>query len=172
MTTFSWHTQLANEFIVNPHFSSVCMHAQLLQLCLTLGDPMDCSPPGSFVHETLQTRTLEWVAVPSSRGSSPPRNRTCVSCFAGGFIATETWEVPFSKYIALFSFRCNGHISPGVVVDSSALPKSELWLLLHMEQDMNSEARTIVIQTYWCQLHSILRSSYVYTGSSKLPLKT
>ena len=41
------------------------------QLCLTLCDPTDCSLPGSFVHGILQTRILEWVAMPSSRGSSP-----------------------------------------------------------------------------------------------------
>ena len=40
------------------------------QLCLTLGNPMDCSLPGSSVHEILQSRILEWVALPSSRGSS------------------------------------------------------------------------------------------------------
>ena len=37
-------------------------------------DPMDCSLPGSSVHEILQARTLEWVAMPSSRGSSQPRD--------------------------------------------------------------------------------------------------
>ena len=37
------------------------------QLCPTLCDPADCSPPGSSVHGLLQARTLEWVAVPSSR---------------------------------------------------------------------------------------------------------
>ena len=55
------------------------MHAQSLQLCLTLCDPMDCSPPDSSVHGILQTRILEWVAVPSSRGSSQPRHRTRIS---------------------------------------------------------------------------------------------
>ena len=40
------------------------------QLCLTLCDPMDCSPPGSSVHRILQERILEWVAIPFSRGSS------------------------------------------------------------------------------------------------------
>ena len=42
------------------------VHAKLLQLCSTLRDPMDCSPPASFVLEILQVRTLEWVAMPSS----------------------------------------------------------------------------------------------------------
>ena len=42
------------------------MHAQLLQSCSTLCDPMDCSPPGSSVLGILQARTLEWVSMPSS----------------------------------------------------------------------------------------------------------
>ena len=47
-----------------------CMGVKCLQLCPTLCDPMDCSLPGSSVHEILQARILEWVAGPSSRGSS------------------------------------------------------------------------------------------------------
>ena len=46
----------------------------LTQSCLTLCDPMDCSPPGSSAHGILQARILEWVAMPSSRGSSRPRD--------------------------------------------------------------------------------------------------
>ena len=41
-------------------------------LCLTLCDPMDYSPPGSSVHEILQARILEWVAMPSSKDLSEP----------------------------------------------------------------------------------------------------
>ena len=41
-----------------------------LQSCLTLCDPMDCSPLGSSVHGFLQAGILVWVAMPSSRGSS------------------------------------------------------------------------------------------------------
>ena len=37
--------------------------AKLLQSCLTLCDPMDCSPPGASVHGILQARILEWVAI-------------------------------------------------------------------------------------------------------------
>ena len=55
------------------------------QSCPTLCDPMGCSPPGSSVHGILQVWILEWVAVPLSRGSSPPRDRTQVSCIAGRF---------------------------------------------------------------------------------------
>ena len=46
------------------------MHAKSHQSCLTFCYPMDCSPQSSSVHEILQTRILEWVAMPSSSGSS------------------------------------------------------------------------------------------------------
>ena len=51
-----------------------CMHAKSLQSCPTLCDSMNCSPPGSSVHGILQARILEWVAIPSSRGSSQGSN--------------------------------------------------------------------------------------------------
>ena len=50
-----------------------CVHVKSLQLCPTLCDPMDCSPPGSSVHGILQARILGWVAIPFSKGSSPSR---------------------------------------------------------------------------------------------------
>ena len=46
------------------------------QLCQTLCDPLDCSPPGLSVHEILQARKLEWVAIPFSRGTSRCRDGT------------------------------------------------------------------------------------------------
>ena len=60
-----------------------CVHAKLLQLCPTLCNPRDCSLPGSSIHGILQARTLDWVTMPSSRGSSWSRDRTCVSCIGG-----------------------------------------------------------------------------------------
>ena len=68
------------------------MHAKSLQSCLTLCDPVDYSPPGFSVPGILQARILEWVAMPASRGSSWPRDRTCVSCdlcIAGRSFTTE-----------------------------------------------------------------------------------
>ena len=59
----------------------------LIQYCMlssqsysTLWDPMDCSPPGSSVHGLSQARILGWVAISFSRGSSQPRDWTCISC--------------------------------------------------------------------------------------------
>ena len=56
-----------------------CVHAQSLQSNLTLCEPMDCGPPGSSVHGILQARILEWVAMPSSRGSFWLKDWTRVS---------------------------------------------------------------------------------------------
>ena len=50
------------------------MKVLVAQLCQTLYDPMDCRPPGSSVHGILQARTLEWVAISFSRGSSQSRD--------------------------------------------------------------------------------------------------
>ena len=71
---------------------SVCTCAKLLQLCPTLCNPVDCSLPGSSVHGILRATTLKWVAMPSSRGSSWPKDQTCIfwgSCTAGRFFTTE-----------------------------------------------------------------------------------
>ena len=50
---------------------------------------MDCSPPCFSVHGIFQARILEWVAISSSRESSWPKDRTCVSCIAGKFFTAE-----------------------------------------------------------------------------------
>ena len=57
--------------------------SEVTQLCPTLCDPVECSPPASSVHGILQARILEWVAISFSRGSSRPRDRTQVSHIAG-----------------------------------------------------------------------------------------
>ena len=62
---------------------------QSFKSCPTLCNPMDYSPPGSSVHEILQARILEWVAIFFSRGSCQPRDQTRVSCIAGGFFTIE-----------------------------------------------------------------------------------
>ena len=69
------------------HLSVVLVRLMLVaQSCPILCHPMDCSPPGSSDRGILQARTLEWVAMPSSRGSSRPRDRTQVPSMAGRFL--------------------------------------------------------------------------------------
>ena len=60
------------------------------KLCLTLCDPMNCSPPGFSVRGILQARILEWVAMSSSRGSSQARDWTQISCSASRLFAAWT----------------------------------------------------------------------------------
>ena len=96
------------------------------QLCLTLCDSMDCSPPGSSVHGNLQARLLEWVDFPSSRGSSQPRYWTQVSLIVGGFFTSwatregqeywSGWPIPSSADLP----------DPGIYSGSHALQADSL----------------------------------------------
>ena len=73
-----------------------------------LCDTMDCSPPGSSVHGILQARVLEWIAMPSSRGSSRPRDGTQVSCTAGRFFSIWTTKEalrPFTPILFPLSLK-------------------------------------------------------------------
>ena len=74
---------------------SLSLLAKLLQLCLTL-QPHLCSPPGSSVHGILQTRILEWVSIPSSRGSSGPRDWTRVRSCLLHLLHWQTGSLPLA----------------------------------------------------------------------------
>ena len=84
----------------------------MAQLCSTICDPLQCSPPASSVHGVLQARTLECVAVLFSREFSQPRDWAQVSRMAGGFFTIratrealwpEEWRIS-TKRVALSSF--------------------------------------------------------------------
>ena len=125
-----------------------------LHSCLTLYDPMDYSPPGSSLYRILQARILEWVAMPSSRGSSWPRYRTPVSyvpCMAGGFSTTNaTWEAPrliVFKYkitVAITLENCLGNIF------GSYCPKETLLLF----------SCPVMSDSLWPHWLQYIRSSY------------
>ena len=55
--------------------------------CWTLCNPLDCSPPSSSIQEILQARTLKWVTIPFSRGSSQPRDQAQVSLITSIFFS-------------------------------------------------------------------------------------
>ena len=72
--------------------------------CLTLCDPLDCSPPGSSVYGILQARILEWIAMPFSRGASWPRDWTWVAHIADRFFTVwATGEAPSNELLFLKS---------------------------------------------------------------------
>ena len=88
------------------------------QSCSTLCDPMDCSPPGSFVHS--QARTLEWGAISFSRGSSWPRDQTHVSRIGRWILyhwapreapgALYWWKRPVSKGSILYESTAHNQV--------------------------------------------------------------
>ena len=70
----------------------VCVHAKSLLSCTILCNTVNCSLPDSSVHGILQARILEWVSMPSSRGSSQPRDQTHIS-----HVACFGWQVLFHQ---------------------------------------------------------------------------
>ena len=94
------------------------------QLCPSLCYPLNCSPPDSSVHGTLQAKILEWVAIPFSRVSSQPRDRTWVSCIAGDSLPSE----PLVKLDLVARWRALPSSRPALV-QTPALPFLLLMLL-------------------------------------------
>ena len=75
-----------HKYINISHLMQVCA-CSVTELCLTLCEPMDCSPPGSSLPGIFQARILEWVAISFSKGSSQPRNWTQVSCIGSQILS-------------------------------------------------------------------------------------
>ena len=83
---------------------SVCLCVLVSQLCLTLCDPVDYSPPGFSVHRVLQTRILEWLAIPSPEDL--PRNWTQVSHIASRFFTIwATREALKDAYLVIMPLQ-------------------------------------------------------------------
>ena len=78
----------------------VCCVCSVAQLCPTLCDPMDCSPPGSSAHGILQARLLEGVAISFSRG--PSRRKFFVS----GVYCTGRWILYNLYHLVSLKFAC------------------------------------------------------------------
>ena len=85
--------------------NTVCVRVLVTQLCPTLCDPMHCSPPDSSVHEILQARTLEWVAIPFSRRSSQPIDLTQVSHIVGRFFTVWATREAQSRSVMFNSLQ-------------------------------------------------------------------
>ena len=88
-------------FVENIYFLIGCCFVLCLdaQSCPTRCDPIDCSLPGSFVRGILQARILEWVAMPSSRGSSQPWDQTQVSHTASRFFTVWATREALIDYL-------------------------------------------------------------------------
>ena len=80
----------------------VAATAKLLQSCLTLCDPIDCSPPGSAVPEILQARTLEWVA---SSFSNAGKWKVKVKSFSRVWLFETPWTAAYQAPPSMGSSR-------------------------------------------------------------------
>ena len=104
---------------------------------------MDCSPPGSLVHGILQPRTLESVAIPSSRGSSQSRDQTQISCIAGRFFtawATLRKSINCYQDIRLWPLK-GAHLKKGNTWKARVV---EHWWFLNKESPKSFPSGTVV----------------------------
>ena len=111
-----------------PLAAGICLESKSIvaQLCLTLSDPMD-------IHGILQARTLEWVTIPFSRGSSWPRNWTQISWFADRFFTIwATWRVKFFCCCLVAQLMADFFGNPWTVLERQAefhySTQDEFWL--------------------------------------------
>ena len=121
-----------------------CCCCWVRKSCLTLCNPMNCSPQSASVHGISQARILDWVAISFSRGSSWSRDQTRVSCIAGRFFTTE----PPGKYIYVFFFP-----------DTTERVYIYLYLSIYLSIYIWSESFSVVsnsCDTMDCIVHEIL----------------
>ena len=99
----------------------------ITQSCLIICDPMDCSPRGSSVHGIFQARVLEWVVISFCTGSSRHRNRTRVSCIAGGF---------FTNWATMFpAISVNKDVT---IINDFSLPNVKFWAVRAPRKEWNT----------------------------------
>ena len=144
----------------------------VIQSTLNLCDYMNYSPPGFSVYRILQARILEWVAMPSSRGSSQPRNRTHIGRFNWLMSPTSTGRFFTTSTTGEARHGLHGHLQsdpyPGCL--SQALFPLLLWLAL------SSSPTPSTLWRSWYKLFNVTRifflhfqtSSYVLSSSVKL----
>ena len=133
------------------------------QSCLTLCNPIDCSLPGSSVHRILEARILEWVAMPSSRESSPPRDQTQVSCTAGGFFTIwATTEAPCFHLI--YIHKTYPKLMKKKFLGENKAPFSPSWTKRRVGQSCTSRTGTERRGLPLCPSLSQLQE---YSGSAK-----
>ena len=105
------HTAPFLSWVKHP-LSLVRVHS-VAQWCLTLCDSMDSTLPGSSVCGISQARIVEWVAMPSSRGSSPPKDQThipCISCISTDSLSLRPLGCPIFLRVLCYviSWRAGG----------------------------------------------------------------
>ncbi|KAB0364507.1 hypothetical protein FD754_008663 [Muntiacus muntjak] len=139
-----------------------CTSVSVSALC----DPVDCSPPGSSVHGIPQARLLQWVAVPSSRGSSQSRDQTHTSCITGGFFTAEAGQTSAAEsgpkewpwHAPLSPTPCSLQLVLCVLFPSSFYDIPHLQLLYIYDI---SHFELLIKTTAWLSSYSIVYESYL-----------
>ena len=90
---FKFTIRIQESLFLTPYIYIQVVVVQLLSGVWLFCDPVDCSPPGSSVHEVSQARILERVAISFFMVSSQPRNQTCICCFADGFFTSSKYTL-------------------------------------------------------------------------------
>ena len=123
---YEWEDNLQYEFIPSTMTAPVGF---------VVSDPMDCSPPGSSVHGVFQARILEWVTISFSRGSSPPRDQTCVSSsptLQDGSLPTEPWITTLNVDF-WFVILANGGVKPVTLIKTLKILLQSDLIELHFQ---------------------------------------
>ena len=132
------------------------MKVLVTQLCLTLGDPMNCSLPVSSVHGILQARILEWVATPSPGDLPNLVIRTQVSCIAGRFFtiwATTSLELWANTPTTHYSVNREKHKGQSLGCSKCSSPGNDPNILL-------PSTSTFVLQAQFPEITPITWGSF------------
>ena len=113
-----WHLgTIALEFCF--HFKDThterCLPAKLLQPCMTLCNPMDCSPADSSVHGILQARILEWVVCPPP-GDLPDPFLLCLLHWQVGSLPLAPQGKPIYMYVCICIYTYRAHMSENIYI--------------------------------------------------------
>ena len=125
----------------------VCAHTRSVsQQCLSLFNPIDCSPPGSSVHGIFQARIMEQFAISYSRGSSRPRDQTQVSCL----LHWQVNSLPLSHLGSPRSMNTSGKsfLRPPLHL----FPLISIWIaIIYVEKAMTPHSSTLAWKIPWME---------------------
>ena len=135
------------------------------QLCLTLRNPINYSPPGPSIYGILQTRILEWVAMTSCRGIFPTQGSTQLPCIADRFFAVWAMRKAHRKIHRTYQ-NYLGYF-PGSLVAKTSHPSCR-WPRVHMLllRVCMSQCREISSATTKTQ-HSQIKNIYILKNKTK-----
>ena len=133
------------------------IHLKVLvtQSCLTVCDPVDCSPPGSSVHGIFQAKILEWVAIPFSMVSSQPRDQTLLSYTGSRFFTIwatrEALYPPTAKSLQSCPTLCDpiDGSPPGFPVPGILQARTLEWLAISFSNAWKWKVKVKSLSCVW-----------------------